>query len=223
MTWKTLLLDASFQPVEIVDWKRAIVLLLTGDAEIVEEYEDVSIRSVSQTYRLPSILRLIRSFTKRKKVEFSRYNVFFRDNWSCQYCGLKCKSEELTFDHVEPRCARTASSIKSWENIVAACIPCNRRKGGRTPDQVGPAQVYQCSQGHKTYFELRGTKLPQSVRCLSCQDESVRTSQVSPGMKLRKQPSKPTWMPQMTLRLKSNDPESWRSYLYWNAPLEEGV
>jgi 5-methylcytosine-specific restriction endonuclease McrA len=223
MAKQVLLLDPGYMPVDIIHWTKAMQLLVTGDAEIVEEYEDVEIRSVSQSYKLPSILRLVRSFRRRKTVKFSRFNIFYRDGWTCQYCGEKKKSEELTFDHVTPKCARIESSKKSWKNIVSACVPCNRRKGGRLPEQVGPAQVYACEMHHKTYYELTGGTLPKHVRCLSCSDVAYKTEQVSNGMKLKKEPVKPAWTPNMTIRLKSTDPKSWVSYLYWMLPLEEST
>lgn len=176
MSWKTLVLDKSYQPVEIISWTEAITLLVLGKAEIVEEYEDVEIRSARLTFKLPSILRLLKSFKQRKAVKFSRYNIFYRDKWKCQYCGDKKKSEDLTFDHVIPKSRKTPDSHKTWENIVAACISCNRRKGGRTPQEA--------------------------------------------GMKLLKKPVKPDWSPSMTIRLKENDPESWRNYIYWHVELE---
>lgn len=135
MAWNVLVLDKALQPIEVVGWEDAVVLLVTGKAEVVEEYEDVDIRSEKMTFKLPSVLRLLTYFAKRKPlVRFSRYNIFLRDNWCCQYCGGKRKSEDLTFDHVTPV---VQGGRKSWENIVAACMPCNRKKGGRTPEQAG--------------------------------------------------------------------------------------
>lgn len=134
----TLLLDRGYQPLKIISWMKAIELLLSGKAEIVEEYEDVTIRSVSLEINLPSILRLVKNFSRRKRqqAKFSRYNVFYRDNWTCQYCGDKFKSEDLTFDHVVPRSKRTPEAITSWENIVSCCYACNGKKGGRTPQEA---------------------------------------------------------------------------------------
>lgn len=178
MTWKTLLLDSGFQPVKIISWMRAIELLLSGKAEVVEEYEDIPIRSVNLTLKLPSVLRLVKTYKRRKdKVKFSRFNVFYRDDWTCQYCGEKKKTEELTFDHVIPRSRKTADSGKSWENIVTACYRCNYKKANRTPSEA--------------------------------------------NMKLLRQPVKPLWTPQLVLKLKGSEPESWMSYIYWHIPMNE--
>jgi 5-methylcytosine-specific restriction endonuclease McrA len=138
MSWQVLVLDQGFQPHSVVDWTKAVGYLLSGEAEIVHEYDDVLIRSEKMSFKLPSVLRLLVSMVRNKnKVKFSRYNIFFRDKWKCQYCGKKKKSEELTFDHVIPKCTNTPASKKSWENIVTACVPCNRKKGGRTPAEAG--------------------------------------------------------------------------------------
>jgi 5-methylcytosine-specific restriction endonuclease McrA len=177
-SWRTLLLDSGYQPIKIISWMRAVELLLSGKAEVVEEYEDIPIRSARLTLQLPSVLKLVKSFKRRKqKVKFSRYNVFYRDNWTCQYCGEKKKTEELTFDHVIPRSRKTPESGKSWENIVTACWRCNHKKGSQTPEEA--------------------------------------------GLRLLHRPGKPTWTPQLVLRLKGNEPESWLSYMYWHMPLEE--
>jgi len=138
VNFKTLLLDASYQPINIISWMKAIELLLAGKVEVVDEYSDVPIRSPNLTLKLPSILRLVKNLKKNKeKVNFSRYNVFYRDNWTCQYCYEKKKTEELTFDHVIPKSRKTPDSGKTWENIVAACWRCNGKKGNRTPEESG--------------------------------------------------------------------------------------
>lgn len=137
MARNVLVLGPDYVPVTTVSWMKALELLFSGKAEVVEEYEDFPVRSQKISIRLPSILRLLKSYTKRKHVKFSRANVFYRDNHRCQYCGVKKPTEELTFDHVIPKCRRTPESYKSWENIVTACMPCNRRKAGRTPEEAG--------------------------------------------------------------------------------------
>jgi len=132
----TLVLNASYEPLQIICWKRALTLLFQGKVEVVAEYER-EIHSVSFTVKLPSVLRLLRYVKLSRKagrVKFSRANIYARDNHRCQYCGLKCSTEELTFDHVIPI---VQAGEKSWENIVTSCIECNRKKGGRTPEEAG--------------------------------------------------------------------------------------
>lgn len=131
---ETLVLNATWQPVARITWQRAITLLFRGKVEIVEEYEDKTIRSVTFEVKMPSVVRFVRMVKRRKPViRFSRENVFARDQGECQYCHRKVTRPEATYDHVLPR---SQGGGTHWENIVIACVPCNQKKGGRTPDQA---------------------------------------------------------------------------------------
>ena len=139
---QTLLLNATYEPLKVVDWRKAMTLLCQGKVEVVSEY-DREIRSVSVTFRLPSVIRLLRYITIARRMDdvpFSRANIYARDGHQCQYCARKLPVGELTFDHVVPF---SQGGRKDWENIVTACIPCNRRKGGRTPAQAGMQVIRQ--------------------------------------------------------------------------------
>lgn len=130
-----LVLNASFEPLQIVTWQRAIQLLFQGKVEVIEESE-LEVRTVRLTIRVPAVLRLLEYIPLKKRkqvVRFSRTNVFIRDQHRCQYCGQKFNKTHLTLDHVRPV---VQGGGKSWENIVTACKPCNQRKGGRTPQQA---------------------------------------------------------------------------------------
>lgn len=132
---RTLLLNASFEPLKVISWQRAITLLTQGKVEVIESYER-EIRGVTITFRLPSVLRLLKLVKIRRasqEVRFSRANIYQRDHYTCQYCGTRHAAEELTFDHVIPL---VQGGDTSWENIVTACLACNNRKGGRTPRQA---------------------------------------------------------------------------------------
>ena len=133
---QTLLLNASYEPLKIVHWQKAITLWCQGKVEVIAVH-DREIRAVSVSFKLPSVIRLLR-FVKIKRrfdyVPFSRANIYARDNHTCQYCNESLPTAELTFDHVVP-VARGGQ--KGWDNIVTCCIPCNRRKGDRTPEEVG--------------------------------------------------------------------------------------
>lgn len=133
---QTLVLNATYEPLKIVDWQRAITLWVQGKCEIVETH-DREVRAVTFTFKLPSVVRLLRFVRVRQRkdfVPFTRANIYVRDNHECQYCGGAFKSEDLTFDHVIPV---AQGGRKSWDNIVTACVPCNRRKGNRTPQEAG--------------------------------------------------------------------------------------
>jgi 5-methylcytosine-specific restriction endonuclease McrA len=108
-------------------------MLFQGKVEVLEEYDE-DIRSVSITIKMPAVIRLLQHVTGRKKsVKFSRINVATRDDFRCQYCGVKHVLSKLTYDHVVPR---AKGGRTTWENIVMACVPCNEKKGNRTPEQA---------------------------------------------------------------------------------------
>jgi 5-methylcytosine-specific restriction endonuclease McrA len=132
---RALLLNASYEPLRIVDWRRALTLVFLNKVEVLEEYPR-EVRSVSITVRVPSILRLVKFVRRapRARVQFSRSSVFARDQHTCQYDGRVYRSLELTIDHVVPR---VLGGRSTWDNVVTACRACNRRKGGRTPEQAG--------------------------------------------------------------------------------------
>jgi 5-methylcytosine-specific restriction endonuclease McrA len=133
---QALLLNASYEPLKVVHWQKAITLWCQGKVEVIAVH-DREIRSVSITFKLPSVIRLLR-FVKIKRnfdyVPFSRENIYTRDADTCQYCNEVFPRAELTFDHVVPV---AQGGRKDWENIVTCCVDCNRRKGGRTPAEAG--------------------------------------------------------------------------------------
>jgi 5-methylcytosine-specific restriction endonuclease McrA len=132
----TLVLNATYEPLRIVSWQKAVTLQYQGKVEVIALHAR-EIRGVTVRVRLPSVLRFHRHVRMKRsavRVPFSRTNVYARDGHRCQYCGESRPPCELTFDHVIP-VARGGE--KAWENIVTCCIPCNRRKGDRTPEESG--------------------------------------------------------------------------------------
>ena len=141
----TLLLNASFEPLKVVPWRKAVTLWCQGKVEVISVY-DREIRSVSISFKLPSVIRLLRYVRMKRRfdyVPFSRANIYARDEHSCQYRGDTLPVTELTFDHVVPV---AQGGRKDWENIVTCCISCNRRKGGRTPQEAGMRLVRPASR-----------------------------------------------------------------------------
>jgi 5-methylcytosine-specific restriction endonuclease McrA len=129
-----LVLNITYEPLKIVDWRRAITLLFLGKVEVLEEYGR-EIHSVSFSVKLPSVVRLLRMVKRPKTpVKFSRQNIYARDKYCCQYCGHKSPPEELTYDHVLPK---SRGGKTEWRNIVTCCVECNRKKGGLTPAEAG--------------------------------------------------------------------------------------
>ena len=132
----TLVLSAWMVPTRIVSWQDGITLWYLGKVDVLEQYDDI-VASPSVEICLPAVVRLRRHVGGvRRAVKFSRSNVFSRDGYSCQYCGLKKTRGELSFDHVVPR---MHGGRTGWDNIVTACRPCNLRKRNRTPEQAGMA------------------------------------------------------------------------------------
>ncbi len=130
-----LVLNASYEPINVCTVRRAVVLLLKEKAEVIEQTER-ELHSATTTLTRPAVIRLVSYVrvprdTHRRKI--TRRAVFARDDWTCQYCGSRT---QLTVDHVIPRSKGGGST---WDNIVAACAPCNRRKGDSLPRQAGMA------------------------------------------------------------------------------------
>lgn len=134
MNAQTLLLNASFEALEVIPWQRAMTLWAQKKVEIVDTYPE-EVRSVSFTFKMPAVVRLIRFIKTRRRpqVQFTRANIYTRDNYTCQYCRHSFPSDELTFDHVVPV---SRGGPRTWENITTACIDCNRKKGNRTPEEA---------------------------------------------------------------------------------------
>lgn len=130
---QVLLLNITYEPLRIINWKKAVTMLTLGKVEVLEEY-GTEIHSVSFTLKLPSVVRLLMMARKPKtSVKFSRQNIYARDKYHCQYCGRKFPTEDLSYDHVIPK-SRGGKTV--WTNIVTACLACNRKKGGRTPNEA---------------------------------------------------------------------------------------
>lgn len=130
-TGSVLVLNQNYEPLNVCNVKRAVVLVLRGKAEVIEMAADV-IRTARVALPLPSVIRLVSLVRRpRPRVRLSRKEIFARDGWTCVYCGKQTR--ELTLDHVMPR---HRGGGHSWENLVAACKPCNHRKAGRTPAEA---------------------------------------------------------------------------------------
>ena len=120
----------SYYPLSLWPWQDAVKAAWLDRVDIVAEYDDV-VRSPSTTIRIPSVVVLKDYVKPQKSVAFTRFNLFLRDEFCCQYCGAK---GDLTFDHVIPR---ASGGVTSWQNVVAACSPCNLRKGSKSLRQAG--------------------------------------------------------------------------------------
>ena len=138
----------SYYPLSLWSWENALKAVFLGRVNIVSEYDTV-VRSPSTSFALPSVVALKNYVKPPLYPAFTRFNVFLRDGFSCQYCGAE---RDLTFDHVTPR---RVGGRTTWDNVVAACSPCNLRKGGRLPKQANMMPRNMPRQ--PTVFELHET------------------------------------------------------------------
>ena len=120
----------SYFPLSLWPWQDAVKAAFLDRVSIVAEYDEV-VRSPSMEIQIPSVVVLKDYVKPAKTTAFTRFNLFLRDEFQCQYCGAR---GDMTFDHVIPRCK---GGRTTWENVVAACGPCNLRKGSRTLDASG--------------------------------------------------------------------------------------
>jgi 5-methylcytosine-specific restriction endonuclease McrA len=145
-----LVLNRIYQPIHITSVRRAFTLLYGGAARAIDEqfqlfdfeswaalsvamHQD-AIRTVGRRIRVPRVIVLMAYERMPKtRVRFSRFNIYARDDNTCQYCGERLPRADLNLDHVIPR---SRGGATSWENVVCSCVPCNLRKGGRTPDEA---------------------------------------------------------------------------------------
>ncbi|MBF8266582.1 MAG: endonuclease [Dehalococcoidia bacterium] len=127
-----LLLNQNYEPLNLCTVRRAVVLLDGGKAELLENGRG-EIKTPSRAVPIPSVIRLV-YLVRRPLIQrrLSRKEVFLRDKHTCRYCGRETK--QLTLDHVMPR---YRGGAHSWENVVSACVSCNHRKAGRTPEEAG--------------------------------------------------------------------------------------
>ena len=126
-----LVLNQNYEPLNVCNVRRAVVLVLRGKAEVIETALGV-LRTATRAIPLPSVIRLVSLIRRpRPKVRLTRKEVFARDGWRCTYCGRETR--DLTLDHVMPR---HRGGQHTWENLVSACKQCNHRKAGRTPSEA---------------------------------------------------------------------------------------
>lgn len=136
--YPALVLNADFRPLSyfplsLWSWQDAVKAVFLRRVVVVSEYER-SVRSPSREIRLPSVIVLKEYVPVARRPAFTRFNVFLRDRFSCQYCGGAFAADRLTFDHVTPR---VRGGRTEWTNVVTACEPCNLRKGHRMPRESG--------------------------------------------------------------------------------------
>ncbi len=163
MAIQTLVLNSDFRPLSCNPpsswhWKDAVTAIILDRVSLVAEYDQV-VRSPSITMRVPSVVALKKYQRLDGWPAFTRFNIYCRDKWLCQYCGRRFASDGLTFDHVLPR---SRGGKSSWENIVAACAPCNHRKANHTPAEAGMRLLRQPYTPTRRELVMAAPRYPQS-------------------------------------------------------------
>jgi hypothetical protein len=168
LSTKVLVLNRSYFPVHVTSVRRAVCLLYQGIAKAVDHQyrtfdfnswsdlaavrDDDTISLVDGVIRVPRVILLIGyDRVPKRQVRFSRFNVFSRDNNTCQYCGEKLPRSELNLDHVIPR---SQGGLSTWENMVCSCFTCNRVKGGRMPEEASMRLIRKPFRPEWTPFML---------------------------------------------------------------------
>lgn len=127
MSGTVLVLNQNYEPLNICNVRRAIVLVIDGKAEVLEQYS-FSLHAASRDFPFPSVIRLVYMIKRpRPRVKLTRREIFIRDDYTCQYCGKH--TSDLTIDHIHPR---SKGGPHTWDNLVSACRTCNHRKGGKS-------------------------------------------------------------------------------------------
>ena len=155
-----LVLNATYEPLNVVSVRRAVLLLLKEKAEIVEATE-AWLRSEQLALPVPLVIRLVYyvRIPRRFSLPVSRRTVMARDHYACQYCGIRLSRAQLTIDHVLPR---SRGGETRWDNVVTACGPCNRRKGSRTPDEARmPLRCQPRRPRYLAFTLLEGASAPK--------------------------------------------------------------
>jgi len=156
----------SYYPLSLWSWQDSIRAIFRETVTVVSEYERV-VRSPSWEMKLPSVLALKEYIPAAQHPAFTRFNVFLRDHWRCQYCGDKYRTSELTFDHVIPR---SRGGHTAWDNIVAACQVCNITKGNLMPHECNMFPLHEPRQPDIFELQEQGRKFPPNFLHKSWED-----------------------------------------------------
>jgi 5-methylcytosine-specific restriction endonuclease McrA len=160
-------LNASYEPIRIINWQRAMVLSFTSRIDVLDFYsEPWVVHTVSQSFAVPAVIRMVRLHhlnRANRSVRFTRHHVFARDEFRCQYCRDSFSEKQLTLDHVVPL---VKGGKTSWSNIVTCCVSCNQRKGAKTPQEAGLRLLRTPREPQRGFIPdlmfYRATSLPEA-------------------------------------------------------------
>ena len=167
----------SYFPLSLWSWQEAIKAVFLDRVTVLSEY-DRKVRSPSVEMALPSVISLKEYVPGNRKPAFTRFNVFLRDRFTCQYCGGPGSADMLTFDHVIPR-SRGGRTV--WENIVAACAPCNLAKGNRLPEECGIRPRRKPQEPTNFFLQNNGRSFPPNYLHESWADYLYWDSELEAG------------------------------------------
>lgn len=163
----------SYYPLSLWSWQDAIKAVFMERVNIVCEY-DRTVRSPSFAMRLPSVVSLKKYVSPPSRPAFTRFNVFLRDRFTCQYCGY---TEDLTFDHLIPR---SRGGRTTWDNVVTACAPCNLRKANKMPSRAGMSPAQPPFQPTVHQLHANGRHFPPNFLHESWQDYLYWDTELEP-------------------------------------------
>lgn len=151
-----LVLNQSYQPINVTSVERAFVLVFLDKAELLHDIPDKKLRSAQEQFPFPSVIRLFKYVhIPYQSISLNRINIFRRDSFKCGYCGDK---NNLTIDHVLPR---SRGGKDTWQNLVTACESCNSKKGDRTPDEANmPLRVSPFKPSYIIFLRNFAGKIP---------------------------------------------------------------
>jgi 5-methylcytosine-specific restriction endonuclease McrA len=156
----------SYYPLSLCSWQNAIKSVFLKRVSIIERYDN-EIHSPTKTFKLPSVIALKNFVTPQRNTAFTRFNVFLRDNFTCQYCFQRFSANELTFDHIIPKCLNGKTI---WTNVISACTSCNLKKGRRLLKQTDMILVRKPLKPTAIQLQKNGRNFPPNYLHKSWRD-----------------------------------------------------
>lgn len=177
-----LVLNADFRPLNyfplsLWSWQETVKAVFLGRVNVISEY-DTKVHSPSWEMQLPSVISLKQYVHLSRRPAFTRFNVFLRDRFSCQYCSKNFPTHDLTFDHVVPR---SRGGRTEWTNVVTACAACNLGKGNKTLREAGIHMRHKPFQPSNNYLQQAGRGFPPNYLHESWRDFLYWDTELDPG------------------------------------------
>jgi len=167
----------SYFPLSLWSWQDTIKAVFMGRVNIVSEYER-AVHSPTRAFRVPSVIALKEFVTANRRPAFTRFNVFLRDSFACQYCSYAGPAEQLTFDHLIPR---SRGGRTTWTNVVTACSACNLHKSNRLPREAGMFPRQPAVQPTSYLLQVNGRRFPPNYLHESWGDFLYWDSELDPA------------------------------------------